>query len=81
MAVIVRSFYELRIAGVSFRNHVADCMKDMGYNPCLGDPNIWMRPKTRKSDGLEHYENILLYVDEFLAIGKDPEEFLKQVDK
>ena len=56
-------------------------MKHMGYKPCLADPNLCMRPKARNSDGLEYYEYALLYVDNVLAIGDDPEEVRKRVDK
>ena len=81
MAVIVRALYGLKSAGASFRNHLADCMKQMGYRSCLADPDLWMKPMTRKGDGLEYYEYILLYVDDVLAIGEDPENVLKKVDK
>ena len=40
-----------------------------------------MRPKARKSDVIENYDYILIYVDEVLAIGDDSEEVLKWVDK
>ena len=40
-----------------------------------------MGPKTRKSDRLNYYEYILLYDDYVLAIGDDPGEVLKWVDK
>ena len=73
--------YGLKSAGASFRNHLADCMKQMGYKPCLAEPNLWMRPKKIRSDGLEYYEYVLLYVDNVLAIGDDPEKLLKRVDK
>ena len=37
---------------------------------CLDDPN----------HGLEYYEYVLLYVDNVLEIGDDPEEVLKWLD-
>ena len=45
----------------------------MGYKPCLADPDLLMIPNTRKSDGVEYYQYVLLYVDNVLAIGDDPE--------
>ena len=56
-------------------------MKQMGYNSCLADPNLWMRSNTRKRDGLKYYEYALFYVDNVLAVEDDLEEFLKRVDK
>ena len=80
MDVIVRALYGLKIAGALFQNHLADCIKQMGYKPCLSDLDLWMIPNTRNSD-IDYYEYILIYVDDVLAIGDDPEEVLKQVDK
>ena len=37
-----------------------------------------MKPDTRKSNVLEYYDYILLYVDHVLAIGDDPEELLNE---
>ena len=56
-------------------------MKQIGYKPCLADPDLWMKPMTRKGDCLEYYEYVLLYVDDVLAIGEDPELVLTKVDK
>ena len=53
----------------------------MRYKPCLAHPDMLMIPKTRKSNGLEYYEYVLIYADDVLAIGYDPRKFLKQVDK
>ena len=50
--VIVWALYGLKIAGAFFRNHLSDCMKQKGYNPCLSDPDMWIRPKTRKINGI-----------------------------
>ena len=56
-------------------------MKQMGCKPFIADPDLWMRPKTRKSDGLGYYYYVLIYVDYVFAIGDEPEEVLKWVDK
>ena len=77
MAVIVQALYGLRSAGASFRNHLDDCTKQMGYKPCLTDPDLWTRPKKRKSDGIEYYDYVILYVDNSLTIGDDQEEVIK----
>jgi hypothetical protein len=39
-AVIVRSLYGLKFAGASFRNHLAGCMRDLGYESCLTDADV-----------------------------------------
>ena len=35
----------------------------------------------RSSDGFEHYECVLLYVDNVLSIGDDPTEVLQNINK
>ena len=45
-AIIVRALYGLKSAG-SFRNHLADCMRTLGYKSCLADPDLWYKPMVR----------------------------------
>ena len=45
----------------------------------LTDPDVWMKPG-RKSDDLEYYEYVLLYVDDCLAISENPKALLEQID-
>ena len=78
-AIIVRALYRLKSAGASFRAHLAGCMNNIGYTSCLADPDVWLRPNT-KSDGSTIYEYILIYTDDFLAIGLDPKLVLNQVN-
>eukprot|EP00804_Cyclotella_cryptica_P021438 CCRYP_005781-RA/>CCRYP_005781-RA protein AED:0.29 eAED:0.29 QI:0/0/0/1/1/1/3/0/397 len=54
-AVIVRALYGLKSAGASFRHHLADCMKHLGYTPCLADPDLWMNPEVRPDNGVAYY--------------------------
>jgi len=52
----------------------------LGYKPCYADPDLWMRDAVNK-DGVEYYEFVLLYMDNYLTIGQHAEEQLKQIDK
>jgi hypothetical protein len=49
-ALIVRSLYGLKSSGAAFRNHLAECMKHLGWNPCHADRGIWMKAETRPDD-------------------------------
>jgi len=80
-ALIVRAVYGLKSSAAAFRNHLAECMRHMGYVSCLADPDLWMKPAVRESDGFEHYEYVLLYVDDVLAIGDNPQVVLEKIDK
>jgi hypothetical protein len=42
-AIIVRALYRLKIAGASFRNHLAGYMQEMGYQSCKADPDVWFK--------------------------------------
>ena len=53
----------------------------MGYNPCLADTDLWMRPMERSSNILKHYENFILYIGDFLSIGDNRIELLQKNDK
>ena len=39
-AIIVRSLYGLKSSGASFSNHIVDCMRLLGYEPCRADPEL-----------------------------------------
>jgi hypothetical protein len=45
-ALIVRALYGLKSAGSAFRNHLAECMKHLGWNPCRTDRDLWMKAET-----------------------------------
>ena len=47
---------------------------------CWADPDVWMQ-KARKFNGTEYYVYILLYVDNCLAISKNPKEAVSKLDK
>ena len=49
-ALIVRAFYGLKSDGDAFRAHLGKCMQGLGYEPCLADPNLWMKPEVSTDD-------------------------------
>ena len=55
-------------------------MEMLNYQPCLADPDLWMRPVVH-TNGAEYYEYVLLYVDDALVISEFPTEALLQIDK
>ena len=78
-ALVVRALYGLKSAGAAFRNHLADCMRTMGFSPCLADPDLWYKAETRP-DGFEYYAYMLLYVDDCLCVHHDGEAVLNELD-
>ena len=79
-AVIVRSLYGLKSSGASFRNHLAMCMRDLGYESCLADADVWMK-RAKRSDGVDYYEYVLIYTDDILVISENPKETLLRLGK
>ena len=70
-ATIVRALYELKSAGASFRNHLADCSRELGYQSCTADADVWLKAETRLDDGFKYYSYILCYVDDVLCLHHD----------
>jgi hypothetical protein len=58
-AFVVRALYDLTSAGTLFCNHLADCMQQLGFTPCLADPDLWFQA-TEKPDSLAYYAYVLL---------------------
>jgi len=46
IAVIVRALYGLKSAGASFRNHLADYLRELGYQSCTADADVWLKAET-----------------------------------
>ena len=67
-ALFGRALYGLKSAGASFRNHLAECMRNIGYSSCLVDLDLWFKEETRQSDGAKYYAYFLIYVDDCLVI-------------
>ena len=80
-AIIVRALYGLASAGASFRNHLADCMWQLGYMSCLVDPDLWYKPMVWPEDNFSYYSYVLLDVDDCLCICHDAEEEIHKIDK
>ena len=49
--LIVRALYGQKSLGASFRNHISDCLRHLGYTLCKADANIWMKESVRPYDG------------------------------
>jgi hypothetical protein len=59
-ALIVRDMYGLKSAGAAFRNHVAECMNNLGWHPCRADRDLWMKAETRPDDDVLYWAYILI---------------------
>jgi len=79
-AVVVRAIFGLKSSGASWRAHLAQTLRDQGFECSLADNDVWMRPAV-KADGSKYYEYVLVYTDDILAIAMDPRRILMEIDQ
>ena len=70
MMIIVKAFYGLKSSGLRWHERLSAVLTDMGFTPCLADPDVWM-----KHCG-DHYEYIGTYVDDLEIASRHPEAIL-----
>jgi Reverse transcriptase (RNA-dependent DNA polymerase) len=72
LLTIVRAIYGLRTSGARWHDRFADVMHLMGFSPFKADPDVWMRD-------CNTHKNVLVYVDDIMFTGKEPEQFFDSV--
>ena len=73
--IIVKALYGLRTSGARYHERFADTLRDLGFIQCKNEPDLWMK------DMKTHYEYVCVYVDDLLAIMKDPQLFFDTLVK
>ena len=81
MVLILKYLYRMKSAKVYFYNNIADCMKYIGYTPCLEDPDLWMNPMVMPFDGTPYYTYLFCYVDDIHRISHDLLSVLQRLEK
>jgi Reverse transcriptase (RNA-dependent DNA polymerase) len=80
--VIVKALYGLKSSGMRWWGVLADVLRQMGFVPSKADPNIWMRPKQDPDNpAQDHYEYIMVYVDDLGIASKAPEGIVKELEE
>ena len=67
--VIHKALYGLRSSGARWHDKFADCLRDIGFQPCKAEPDIWMR----RNGNI--YEYIAVYVDDLAIAMVKPQDF------
>ncbi len=78
--IIFHALYGLKLAGASFWNHLADCIKTVGYKPRLADQDVWIQAKIRPENGHQYYSYVLIYVDDILCIHHNVLGMIKKIN-
>ena len=68
LMLVKMTLYEIKSSGAVLRSKLAGVLRDIGYFPTKGDPNVRTRPEV-KPDGTEYYGMVLCYVDDILEIS------------
>ena len=77
-AIIVRALYGSKTAAIAWRAAISKVIKDLGFEMCRADNDVWMRPAV-KADGSKIWEYILVYSDDLLCVGINPKKILLQI--
>jgi hypothetical protein len=75
LLVIERALYGLRTSGARWHDRFADTLRNMGYKPCMADPDVWLK------DCGQHYEYVCVYVDDIMMFGKNPIDFFNSLTR
>ena len=78
--IIVRALYGLKSSGARWRDHMANTLRNAGFQGCYADRDLWMR-KSTKPDGTKYWEYVLCYVDDVLAISHDPQAIMDYLNQ
>lgn len=68
--IIYKALYGLRSSGARWHERFADCLREMGFQPCWAEPDIWMR-----KDG-DVWEYIGVYVDDLAIVSRNPKTII-----
>ena len=82
VCVMVRSLYGLKSSGFSWRQALADVImsSNLGFQDTRADPNVYIR-RTKRTDGYEYYEMLLVYTDDVLIISHQTDSIADEIDR
>ena len=72
---IDKALYGLRTSGLRWHERFAGVLKELGFQPCKTEPDIWTRP-----NGTVH-ECIAVYVDDLALVMKNPKGFVALLEQ
>ena len=75
MAVICRALYGLKTSGASWRQHLANEIRNIGFTNTKGDPDVYRR-RNSKPSGDPYYEYIIVYVDDIICVSHEPQKWM-----
>lgn len=76
--IIIRAMYGLKSSGAAWHTQLSETLYSMNFKPTLVDPNVWFQA-AYKDNGFDHYEYLLVYVDDILAISHQPHVIVETI--
>jgi hypothetical protein len=81
VAIVVCALCGLKSASTSFRNHLANHMREMGRASCKADADGWVKPKTRPDNAFQRHLCMCCHVDDVLATCHNVMTQMQQINK
>ena len=78
-SIVVQAHYGLKSAGAAFWNHLADCMHNLGFQPCPDNLDLWMKPIVMPENIFNFYTYVLIYVDDMMVVHHDADSVLRGI--
>ena len=69
LLIIRKALYGLRSSGARWHEKLSDCLRELGFQPCKAEPDIWLR----RNGNI--YEYVAVYVDDLAIVMHDPQAF------
>jgi hypothetical protein len=73
--ILTRALYGLKSSGAAWRADLRGHFAISGYNSTQADPDVWIKLM------LDHYEMVLVYVDDILIFSRDPKTAMDELGK
>ena len=79
-AIIIRALYGLKSAGASWRAHLSEQIREIGFKHTIADNDVYRKPSIDKS-GNPYYEYMVVYVDDCICVSHDPKRYMDSLAK
>ena len=73
LLIMSKALYGTKTAGQCWHHKLEDTLRDLGFQPCLADGDVWLK---RNGDT---YDYIAVYVDDLCLAMKDPKAFVEKI--
>jgi Reverse transcriptase (RNA-dependent DNA polymerase) len=73
--VLTRALYGLKSSGAAWRADLAGTLRDLGFTSTQADPDVWIKQMS------DHYEMVLVYVDDILIFSRNPKQVMDDLGK